>query len=139
MVAFSGYAGAVVWGVLIYISSSYKREVVNLVLVILLGSLGVVGIFWARDIITLLIMVTIGAVLYVAIRFSWRYLLGFLGIYVLISALSTPLSLVDGRDVGDGATLARITHVPEFIWVMVWWGIALGALWYLFKRSRSMT
>lgn len=139
MVAFSGYAGAVVWGVLIYISSLYRREVVNLVLGILLGSLGIVGIFWARDIITLLIMATIGIVLYVAIRFSWRYLLGFLGIYILISALSAPISLVDGRDVGDGATLASITHVPEFIWVIVWWGIALAALWYLYQRSRSMT
>ena len=131
-VAFSGYLGAVLWGAAIYLGAriagrSSRWLAAGFLMIILIS-----GALWARDLITIAILLIISGVLY----FSCRYVLGrvfprlmeFAGIFVLVSAIRAPLNLVDGRHYGDGATLADLTHLPEIFWVIIWWVIALSVL-----------
>ena len=138
-VAFSGYLGAVVWGALIYlgarVAGRLSRWLAAGFLVMILSS----GVLWARDLITIVILMILCAILY----FSSRYVLGnvfprlmeFAGVYVLISALRAPLNLVDGQHTGDGATLADLTYLPEIFWVIIWCVIALSVLIVISKNQ----
>lgn len=138
LVTWFGYAGAVVWGAMLYWSATAAdhRQAPVLaggLLTLLGGSL----LLWARDVITILVLLVIMAV--IALQWRWqsasllRWLLQFSGVYVLLSAVRAPLALVDGRHLGDGATLANKTHIPEIFWVAQWEIIALATLWLLWR------
>jgi hypothetical protein len=139
IVAFAGYVGAVAWGAIIYLGARASGFASRWLGIIMLSLILISGILYARDIITILIMLIIGGTLYV----SCRYITGtifprfmeFAGIYVMVSAARAPLNLIDGRHYGDGATLANITWLPEIFWVLLWSGIAIGAVVLLWKKQ----
>ena len=56
---------------------------------------------------------------------------------ILLNSLSSPSYLLDGRNLGDGAALASITYIPEFVWVLIWFSIALLALYSLYKTAKK--
>ena len=53
----------------------------------------------------------------------------------MLDAIRSPLYLLDGRDLGDGATLASLTLLPEIFWVVLWFAIATGGLYLLWRLS----
>jgi len=59
------------------------------------------------------------------------------GILVLVNSLYSPWYLIDGRSLGDGAALAELTMIPEFIWVLIWSLLGLLSLVILAKKSPS--
>ena len=61
------------------------------------------------------------------------YLSRFIAILVLFNAIKSPLYLIDGRSVGDGAMLANITFIPEIVWVVLWCVTGLSVLYYLYQ------
>jgi hypothetical protein len=57
--------------------------------------------------------------------------------YVLVESLRSPFHLIDGKDIGDGSALARLTYLPEIIWIVVWALIAIGLILMLYRRAAN--
>ncbi|MCU7919523.1 MAG: M50 family metallopeptidase [Candidatus Thiodiazotropha sp. (ex Epidulcina cf. delphinae)] len=135
-----GYTGSALWGSLVYLSVSLAKAGSAKIIALILAIIVVfVSILWARDIITLGILLVIIGLFYAAYLYgshqSTRYFVEFIGIYVVLNAIRSPLSLVDGRDIGDGGALSEMTRIPEIIWIMIWSLFAVACLMLLYFRS----
>ncbi len=142
LILFSGYAGSSLWGLLSYLSISARSA--KMIALILSAGVVLVGVLWVRDWRTILILISICGLFLLAHRFGnkkWtRRFVAFTGLYVVVESLRAPFYLVDGRSVGDGSMLERLTGVPEFVWIAIWGLIALGAIAILYtdvSRNRS--
>ncbi len=141
VIAFAGYAGAILWGAAIYLGARASGASSRWLAFAITGLMVISGVLWARDLSTILILIILAGILYV----SFRYVLGgvfprimeFTGIYVLISAVHSPLNLIDGRHRGDGATLSDLTYLPEFIWIAIWIVFGVGALYGVWRRHEK--
>lgn len=136
---FAGYAGAILWGTLIYLSvSMLSRFAPNWILALLLSLLLVTLLCWARDLVTVLILLAM-LIFYAAI---WRYgtragmqnAVQFLGLYVLVAGVRSPTQLWATQG-GDGEQLARILYIPEIVWILIWSGLGLLCLYLLYRHS----
>lgn len=135
----AGYAGAVTWGAVIFLAGWQMNTendifLLKLLMVVVMFS----TLMWVRDFRTIIIMATMLAVFYLPTQASDplipSLMIEFLGIYVLQSALSAPLDLIDGKHVGDGAELQNMTKVlPEGFWILLWVAYALAALFWLWQ------
>jgi len=143
IISFAGYAGSVIWGYSIYrLSSSFNitqsRLLVSLIAVMLLVTL----VLWARDISTIVILIILLLMyllpLFKKIGFSIKWFIQLVGIFVLLEAVRSPLYLLDGRDLGDGANLASMTWLPEVFWVSVWFIIAISSLYRLWQKKSDL-
>ena len=138
IVSFMGYAGSALWGLLIYqVANNLTPNSSKIMVSIMVFMLALTLVLWARDIPTVIILVVLlvmyGLPLYRSLWISVKSFIQLVGIFVLLDAIRSPLYLLDGRDLGDGATLASITWVPEIFWVVMWFAIALGCLYFLWK------
>lgn len=142
LVGFSGYAGSALWGFLIFVASdslakNKSRIVVSLVILIIVLTI----VLWARDIVTIFILLSLtGMYLAIALRESLRlikYFISFVGVFVMLDAIRSPLVLFDGQSIGDGATLASKYVLPEFLWISIWVLISLTCLVAAYKVSVS--
>ncbi|MBL1277655.1 MAG: M50 family metallopeptidase [Ectothiorhodospiraceae bacterium] len=138
LISFAGYAGAAVWGsllVLTVVHAGQRRAhfVAGFLALFVLMS----GVLWARDLITIPILAVITGLCVLAYRYGARkpveYFMQFMGAYVILDALKSPLYLIDGRSLGDGAALAEITLLPEIAWVGIWEVFALLCVWLLWR------
>lgn len=140
VVTFSGYSGAVFWGVVIYLMSLKGDKLAAPVFAyLMLGMLSIVAVFWVRDLTTLLIMGVLFLLFFLQTKLEGEILsrvLQFCGISVLVDALNSPLYLIDGKDHGDGAKLASQLFLPEFFWIGVWEIIAFYGLYIVWKHSK---
>ena len=139
-VAFAGYFGAVFWGVAIYKTvSAAHAKVSSLFTGMLLVTLLLTALLWARDLETLVIM-SILFFLFLAItkygnKSVVKVALQFSGLYVLTNAARSPLVLLDGQSIGDGATLATLTWIPEIVWVAIWTFVSMIGLWVVWPKK----
>ena len=139
LISFMGYAGAILWGSLIYsIASINKKTAKNfsvLIILLLIGSL----IFWVRDILTLMIVSIVLVLFCVQLKLPnsayLQKILKLTGMMVLLNSLLSPSYLLDGRSLGDGAKLENITFIPELIWVIIWSIMAVYALIILSNKK----
>jgi len=139
IISFFGYAGATLWGWLIFkLADSHQRTAQvfsGLMIVLLLTSI----VFWARDILTIIITASLAVMFVMTIKMRRLYylqlLLKFFGLSILLNSLFSPTYLFDGRDLGDGAALAAMTMVPELVWVLLWCALAVVALYSLIKSN----
>jgi hypothetical protein len=143
IIAFSGYAGSAIWGMLIYLcagtlSPTNSKIMVAIMLVMLVTTI----VLWAHDLVTLIILAGLLLMyclpLYRSLWMSISSLIQLVGIYVLLESIRSPLYLIDGRDLGDGNALARLTGVPEIIWVGGWFFISLCCLFFLRGASKKI-
>jgi len=136
-ISFSGYLGASLWGAVIYFGARSSGQNNQWLAMLIAGFIVICGLLWARDIITIIILLVITGTLYI----SFRYVRGntlprfmeFVGVYIMLNAFRAPLQLIDGRHYGDGATLADLTFLPEIIWVGIWWIIAASVMAGIWK------
>ncbi len=138
IVAFSGYAGSSIWGMLIYhFAGALSPANTKIMAAIMVTMLLVTVVLWARDLSTLIILAVLllmySLPLFQSLWISVRSFIQLVGIYVLLESIRSPLYLLDGRDLGDGAVLARLSWVPEIIWVGLWFVIALSCLIHLWQ------
>ncbi len=142
LISFSGYAGSALWGLLIYsvattLSHSRAKLMVGTMVVMLVMTL----LLWARDTSTIIILIILLLIymlpLYKSLWFSVSFFIQLVGIFVLLDAIRSPLYLLDGRDLGDGASLANQTWLPEIFWVALWFVIAVSCLYLLWKNSKK--
>jgi len=140
VVSFMGYAGAALWGTVIYcLASAHQRiaQVFSLLLAILIiFSL----IFWVSDLLTFAIISSLLLLILAKFKFSnVSYLqlsLQVTGALVLLNSIKSPLYLLDGRDLGDGATLANLTGLPEIFWVFIWFVVGISGMIVLIKNQK---
>lgn len=139
IISFFGYAGAVFWGAAIYYFASMHQRVAQvfsaMIIILLISTM----IFWIRDLLSLAII----AVLLVTILLKFKlqnlryfqFVLQLIGAAVLLNSIKSPWYLVDGRSLGDGASLAELTVIPEFVWVCIWFILGVIALMMLAKKK----
>ena len=140
-IAFMGYAGAILWGTIIYSLAGKHQRIAQfftgLILLLLVFSL----VFWVRDVLTMVILGVLVAMFFMLIKMNQlkhvQNLLQLLGLLVLLNSLFSPFYLIDGRDLGDGAALATKTGIPELIWVAIWFILAVVALLSLSKSNNG--
>ena len=141
LISFFGYAGATFWGWLLFkLANSHQRTapvVSGLMIILLLASLA----FWARDLLTIIILSSLAVMFVFTIKmrrlYTLQLLLKFFGLSILLNSLFSPTYLFDGRDLGDGAALAAMTMVPELVWVLLWCILAIVALYSLIKMNKK--
>jgi len=141
-IAFAGYFGAVFWGVAIYKTvTATEAQVSRLLTAALLLTLLTTTVLWVRDINTLII----AAILFMVFLGVFKYghglllktMMQFSGLYVLTNAIRSPLALLDGKSIGDGANLAILTWVPEGVWIAVWIFISIIGLWMVWPPKEK--
>ena len=144
LVTFSGYAGAVWWGYWLYVGSSTLSTQFSKMLSLGIASLILISaLFWVRDGVTLIIITFIISLFVAMVKLHnndvTQRLLQFSAIYVMISSIRLPLTLLT-RDssihVGDGQSMANYTGIPVVIWLLIWLAFSLTGL-YLAYRYQS--
>ena len=141
IISFAGYAGATLWGWGIYKLASAHQKVAQVFSILLFILLVSSIVFWGRDLLTWFILGVLAALFLLTIKLKkihyLQRLMQLFGLLILLNSLSSPSYLLDGRHVGDGATLAAMTFIPEIIWVLIWFSIALLALYSLYKATKK--
>jgi hypothetical protein len=141
IISFAGYAGATLWGWGIYKLASAHQRAAQLFSVLIFLLLASSIIFWGRDVLTWFILAILAAIFLLTIKLQKiHYLQGVMqlfGLLILLNSLFSPSYLLDGRHLGDGATLASQTFVPEIIWVLIWFLLALLALYSLYRTAKK--
>jgi hypothetical protein len=137
-ITFFGYAGATIWGWAIYkLAGAHQRVAQAFSLCIAILFLCSI-IFWAKTLLTIFIFSVLAAIfIFMSYLFFKKKkqkqkqmkflqtLIQFFGLVVLLNSLISPFYLLDGRNLGDGATLASLTFLPEIVWVAIWFVFAL--------------
>jgi len=141
VISFAGYAGATLWGWGIYkLASAHQKAAQGfsvLIFILLVSSI----VFWGRDVLTWFILGVLAALFLLTIKLQkihyLQRLMQLFGLLILLNSLSSPSYLLDGRHLGDGAALASMTFIPEIIWVLIWFLVALLALYSLYKTAKK--
>ena len=136
LVTFSGYAGAVLWGYLLYISSTSLSARFSYILSWGIAILiGISALLWVRDLTSLMIISLVIGLFILSAKLRdftlSQQILQLSAIYVMLSATRAPLFLLHAsvdKNAGDGARLAQYTGLPELIWVLIWLGLAVTGL-----------
>ena len=142
LTAFAGYAGAVLWGALIYLmGTKLSPKVIDHIASAFIIIMSVTALFWARDVVTLIILAIIVLPFVVILKIkdhpAEKWLLQFTGVFVLLDAVRSPLNLLylgDDVRMGDAETLQELTWLPAYIWIFIWFGIGIAALVFLFRQ-----
>jgi len=141
VISFSGYAGATLWGWGIFKLSSANQRAAQIFSVVIFILLVSSMVFWGRDLLTWFILAVLAVIFLLTIKLQkvhyLQRLMQLFGLLILLNSLSSPSYLLDGRNLGDGAALASITYIPEFVWVLIWFSIALFALYSLYKTAKK--
>lgn len=140
VVSFMGYFGATIWGFLLYRLAQASQQKAKLIIALIASLLVLSMIFWVRDLLTLIILLIVLALVLSAFKVSSvkyvQLILKVMAMMVLLNSLMSPMYLIDGRALGDGATLAKLTFIPEIVWVVIWFSFALFCAFVLSKRSK---
>lgn len=137
--AFSGYAGGILWGALIYIMvDNASPKSADRIAILIIGLLSLTLLLWARDMTTFFILavmvIPFAVILKTKELAAEKYFMQFVGLYMVLDAIKTPTYLLDGRKKGDGATLQELTWIPEIIWILIWLSLGGFTLLFLFRR-----
>jgi len=141
VVSFFGYAGATLWGWAIYkLSSSHQRAAQGFSVFVFLLIISSI-VFWGRDLLTWFILAVLAVLFLLTIKLKKLHylqrLMQLFGLLILLNSLFSPSYLLDGRNIGDGAALATMTFIPEFVWVLIWFSLALAALYSLYLGRKK--
>ncbi|MFD1618890.1 M50 family metallopeptidase [Thalassotalea marina] len=143
LTAFMGYTGASLWGLILYKLSGYQKYSATIVTIVLTLLMAISLLLWSRDPLTIFIIMSLIGILLLKLKFSHSFYLPwitqFISVVVLLNSVKSPLYLLDGRALGDGATLAQITFIPEIIWVVIWFIIGMISLYFLARQNKSST
>ncbi|VAW57899.1 hypothetical protein MNBD_GAMMA11-2013 [hydrothermal vent metagenome] len=141
MVSFAGYAGSALWGLLIYrVADSLSVRQARVLVMVFIGMFVVTLALWARNMPTIIILLILLAMyilpLYFSLKKAAKYFIQLVGVFVLLDAIRSPLYLLDGRNLGDGATLAKLSYLPEIFWISCWFVIAIACLYNLWATAK---
>ncbi len=139
LISFFGYAGAALWGTMIYWFAGMHLRIAQLFSAIIALVLLFSIVFWVKDLLTFVIIAVLLAVILLKFKFTklryFQLFLQLIAAVVLLNAVKSPWYLIDGRALGDGAALANLTAIPEIIWVFVWCGLGIFGIISLAKAK----
>jgi ribosomal protein L37AE/L43A len=146
IVSWSGYTGAAIWGVLIYLSAmKTKNKNAHVILMFLFVTIAVSAALWVRDETTFIIIWVISLVILTSIflqsrkfKARWmRFFVQFSGLYVLCDAIRSPLILLNHNARNDSITLQKLTQLPYHFWVVQWFLISVFGLYFLWATTHT--
>jgi len=140
LISFFGYAGAAIWGVIIYWFAAMHQRIAQIFSAIVAFLLILTLLLWVRDLFSFVIMAVLLSVILLKFKLQnlayFQLLLQMIGATVLLNSLKSPWYLVDGRALGDGAALAQLTGLPEIIWVCLWFVLGVFGIVTLAKIKK---
>jgi Peptidase M50B-like len=125
--SFAGYLGPSLFGLggAILIALGYNRAVLGLTLLFL-----IILLFRVRNLFGVISVLANGALIVLVVRYGSAKLQDgaayFFSWLLLLSGVAHVIS--HGSNAGDAATLRDITHIPRFVWFMLWLVITVAAL-----------
>ncbi len=136
IILLAGYIGATLWGLFIFLGGWFLNSAGSNEFLYMLSALIVmVTIFWVRSIVTLTIIIIMLGIFYTPTLLDnvpyLNYLVEFIGVHTMVNAVHAPLNLIDGKHEGDGAMLADRLLLPEFVWILLWFILAILAIVWL--------
>jgi hypothetical protein len=141
IISFFGYAGATLWGWLVFTIANSHQRTAQIFSAVMLCLLVLSMLFFVRDLLTIIIVSSLALMFFITIKLRRLYyvqlLVKFFGLSILLNSLLSPTYLFDGRSLGDGAALAEMTLVPEFIWVLIWCVFAIMAFYQLMRANKK--
>ncbi|QDP00958.1 M50 family metallopeptidase [Thalassotalea sp. PS06] len=140
-VAFSGYAGAVLFGMLLYWGAGVHRQGAKIISGILIAMIIVTLLLWVKDLLTAVICLVLTAIFSLKLAYSrstWLApILKIISLVVLLNALQSPWYLWSTPQKSDAYLLAQYTMIPGFIWIIIWLAMAIWGLLLLSKRNQG--
>lgn len=134
LIALSGYIGACLFAVWL---ASLARKAQQWVIHLLTALIFITLVFWVRDLISLLIIVFMLSVLYsvnLYLNTAWRrFIMLALAINMSLNALKSPFYLFNPANSGDATILANLTHIHEYVWIIIWISVGLGSLYWIWR------
>ena len=140
VISFMGYTGAALWGTIIYYLASAHQRIAQAFSIVLALLIVISLVFWVRDVLTFAIISSLLLLILAKFKFAklstLQWSLQVTGALVLLNSIKSPLYLLDGRNLGDGATLSNLTGIPEMFWVFIWFVIAISGIMVLIKNQK---
>ena len=140
MIAFSGYFGAAIWGYLIFLLATW-RDGIRITLSILALTILVSVILWARDLLTIAILLCLSGLILLPLKLKnsrpLNSLLRILGLMIILNAMASPMVLFGLAGQGDAVALAQMTWIPAWCWVVIWLAVSCGMLWLSWQKVDS--
>ena len=134
---YAGYLGASLWGSIIFLFGREANEINRKRFLLIWVTIIIVATFsLAIDINTYIISGFL--IFFLSIVFLQKadrdaeLMLEFLGIYIILNAIHSPLYILhDGDRVSDGYVLENLTGTPEMLYILSWWLIAVVCLFVI--------
>ncbi|MGX9461519.1 M50 family metallopeptidase [Shewanella sp. A14] len=123
LIAYAGYFGAAIWGYAIFLMATQKQTIrftLSLLGITVAASL----LFWARDVLTIIILSVLIILFLLPLKLKnsslLNTLLRILGLMIILNAMASPMVLLGLNGQGDAVMLAQLTWIPAWLWVMTW-------------------
>ena len=137
IIAYAGYFGAALWGYLIFLLATWKagiRLTLSFLAITVVASL----ILWARDLLTIAILISLTILILLPLKLNkssiLNTLLRILGLMIILNAMASPMVLLGLSNQGDAVMLASLTWLPAWFWVMTWLAFSAFMLWQSWKK-----
>ncbi|QBY03065.1 M50 family peptidase [Thalassotalea sp. HSM 43] len=140
-IAFAGYFGAAIWAMVIFSLANVHDKISRVLSYLLVALLVASMIFWVRDFLTLFICLILVGVFALSIKIQHlgilKGVLQLIALSVVLSAIKSPLYLMDNRAIGDASALQQMTMLPEVVWILFWCGFGLFALYRMLRSAHT--
>lgn len=138
LVAFFGYFGAFIWGAAVYLAASSLKKFSSICAASIAVLVLVTAAMWIRDIQSAIVALTILSVLVLLVKVKRLKLahlgLRFIGIYVIVAAMYSPLMQLFAQSAKtDALVLREMTWIPEIFWIAVWMLSGILILWMTYR------
>ncbi|VAW79830.1 hypothetical protein MNBD_GAMMA12-3127 [hydrothermal vent metagenome] len=125
IVLFFGYAGATIWGGLIYSGASSSVRVAHRIALGMVLLLMVTGILWMKpEFESWIILLTMISLIFFPLWFvryqTVQYFVQFVGIFIMANNIQSVMKLFTIIDRGDHKKLAALTDVSTTVWIWSW-------------------
>ncbi len=141
LVYFVGYAGASVWGAVLYLGATASIKNAHRLAISVLVLIVLSGLSWVKfsDHTSWFVLFVISANIvfplwFVRLKYIQTYV-QFLGIYVLLSSARSAIYLIQIKLPGDDTQMASVTKLPEIFWILVWVSISIAILFALLGKA----
>ncbi|MCG9730664.1 M50 family metallopeptidase [Shewanella sp. Isolate13] len=137
LIGFAGYFGAALWGYLIFMFATWPRGI-RVSFAILGGAVVLTILLWARDLLTISILVTLAVLFLLPLKLKQNQFLAsglrVIALMIILNALASPVVLLGLEGLGDANMLAQQSWVPAWVWVGVWLVTSALMLYLCWRR-----
>ncbi|GIU26806.1 M50 family metallopeptidase [Shewanella schlegeliana] len=137
LIGFAGYFGAALWGYLIFMFATWPRGI-RVSFAILGGAVVLTTLLWARDLLTISILVTLAVLFLLPLKLKQnRFLasgLRVIALMIILNALASPVVLLGLDGQGDANMLAQQSWLPAWFWVAIWLATSALMLYLCWRR-----